>query len=205
MHSVVLAHYARLFELYPPADRVLEVGATPQTANGYTEMLPGREYIGVNLNPPTSGNRWKILTGNGHELPFRDGEFDAVISNAMLEHDDRFWLTLAETRRVLRPGGLFFVGAPGFSAHRRWTATAAILIGDRLFPRLGSLRTWGRIISTTTYPYHAAPDDYWRFSPSAVRDVFLEGFDVLAVDEVFTPPRVVGVGRLRDQGLTLGP
>ncbi|WP_369259929.1 class I SAM-dependent methyltransferase [Streptomyces sp. R35] len=39
------------------------------------------------------------------ELPFADGEFDAVVANFVLNHVGRPRAALAELRRVLRPGG----------------------------------------------------------------------------------------------------
>ncbi|MEU0006420.1 methyltransferase domain-containing protein [Streptomyces sp. NPDC006314] len=39
------------------------------------------------------------------ELPFADGEFDAVVGNFVLNHVGRPRAALAELRRVLRPGG----------------------------------------------------------------------------------------------------
>ncbi|KAB1143892.1 class I SAM-dependent methyltransferase [Streptomyces luteolifulvus] len=39
------------------------------------------------------------------ELPFADGEFDAVVGNFVLNHVGRPRAVLAELRRVLRPGG----------------------------------------------------------------------------------------------------
>jgi len=40
-------------------------------------------------------------------LPFRDGAFDAVFNNSLLEHVPDWRTVLAETARVLRPGGVF--------------------------------------------------------------------------------------------------
>jgi SAM-dependent methyltransferase len=53
-------------------------------------------------------------------LPFRDSAFDNVMSYGLLEHFDRGALagSLAETRRVLRPGGVFL----GDSVHGRFSA-----------------------------------------------------------------------------------
>lgn len=198
MHPVVFAHYEQLFRRFPPGERVLEIGATPATAPDWLRILPGRDYVGLNIEGESSGDGWRILEGNGHALPFEDDDFDAVVCNATLEHDDAFWRTAAEVRRVAKPGGLFFVGAPGYSGRRSARASLAIRIGDRL-PAVGNTRTWGRLISTSTYPFHAAPADYWRFSPSAIRDVILDGFGFvpLAVEEVYAPPRMIGVGRRR--------
>lgn len=40
-------------------------------------------------------------------LPFADNEFDLVVMDASLHHSRNIWVTLAEIRRVLVPGGLF--------------------------------------------------------------------------------------------------
>ncbi len=42
-------------------------------------------------------------------LPYADAEFDAVMSNSIVHHIPRPLGTLAEMRRVLKPGGLLFV------------------------------------------------------------------------------------------------
>jgi len=43
---------------------------------------------------------------DGHHLPFDDQQFDAVISNAVLEHVEDPDAFVAESARVLRPGGV---------------------------------------------------------------------------------------------------
>ncbi len=45
-------------------------------------------------------------------LPFRDEAFDAVISNHSMEHFDDLPGALAETGRVLKPGGALFIAVP---------------------------------------------------------------------------------------------
>ena len=55
------------------------------------------------------------VTGNANRMDaFEDEMFDLVLSNATLEHDKHFWLSVAEMHRVLRPGGLLVIGVPGF-------------------------------------------------------------------------------------------
>jgi ubiquinone/menaquinone biosynthesis C-methylase UbiE len=49
--------------------------------------------------------RWAC--GDATRLPFRDGSFDVVFNNSLLEHVPAWRDVLAETARVLRPGGLF--------------------------------------------------------------------------------------------------
>jgi SAM-dependent methyltransferase len=67
-------------------------------------------------------------------LPYRDGEFDYVVSDQVLEHvQGNPQLAVSESIRVLKPGGY--------------------------------------IIHTTCFmnPIHGAPNDYWRFTPAALR------------------------------------
>jgi ubiquinone/menaquinone biosynthesis C-methylase UbiE len=57
----------------------------------------------------------------GPQLPFADGEFDAVLNCGVLEHVDDEGAALAELRRVLRPGGrLFTYHLPNRYAYTEW-------------------------------------------------------------------------------------
>jgi SAM-dependent methyltransferase len=47
-----------------------------------------------------------LCTYDGHRLPFADESFDAVCSNAVLEHVGDLPAFVSETARVLRPGGV---------------------------------------------------------------------------------------------------
>jgi SAM-dependent methyltransferase len=46
------------------------------------------------------------------EMPFADGEFDALVCLSVLEHLSELDAALAELRRVLRPGGVAVLGFP---------------------------------------------------------------------------------------------
>ncbi len=52
------------------------------------------------------------VVGDGHYLSFRDGAFDAVISQAVLEHVKKPEKMIREMERVLRPGGYIYVEVP---------------------------------------------------------------------------------------------
>jgi SAM-dependent methyltransferase len=52
------------------------------------------------------------VLGVGEVLPFKDAVFDAVISNAVLEHVQDPWRCAAEIVRVLKPGGELFCSVP---------------------------------------------------------------------------------------------
>ena len=54
-------------------------------------------------------------------LPFPDDYFDAVVAKDILEHLQKPWRTLAETRRVMRPGGLLLASVICERGHRTWS------------------------------------------------------------------------------------
>jgi SAM-dependent methyltransferase len=135
-------------------------------------------------------------------MPFADASFDAVISNAMLEHDQKFWLTLEEVRRVTRKGGLVYFGVPGYASssstrHRRIWRIEQRLMRSRnpLIRSVGQSKALDRMCGTLVFPFHPDPSDYYRFSEVAVREVVLFGFEVLDIQSVFAPPRILAVGR----------
>jgi len=62
-----------------------------------------------------------LVQGNAaRPLPFKDAQFDIVVCSHLLEHLQSPELLVGEVRRVLRPGGLFLVGAPVSWAWVRW-------------------------------------------------------------------------------------
>lgn len=54
----------------------------------------------------------RVLRGDARALPFRDGDFDLVISTDSWEHIEEHDLVAAEAHRVLRPNGTLFVAVP---------------------------------------------------------------------------------------------
>jgi SAM-dependent methyltransferase len=59
------------------------------------------------------------VIGDGHQLPFHDNAFDAIISEAVLEHVLEPKQVVAEIYRVLKPGGYVCAAVPflqGFHA-----------------------------------------------------------------------------------------
>lgn len=67
-----------------------------------------------------------VIADMNRPLPFRDGEFDAVVSIEGIEHIERPFDFVRECRRVLKPGGLLAITTPNISALRsrwRWLLT----------------------------------------------------------------------------------
>ncbi|MFI9037867.1 class I SAM-dependent methyltransferase [Streptomyces sp. NPDC053726] len=107
-----------------PGTRVLDVGCG---SGSVTAAAVGRGAVvrAVDADPgmveltrravPGADVRCGVLP----QLPYRDGEFDAVVANFVLNHVGRPLDALAELRRITRPGGRVAVtiwqvpGAPG--------------------------------------------------------------------------------------------
>ncbi len=84
----------------------------------YQDILarPGDRWIGVD-HPASMAGSYGAFTSadvlaDGHELPFKPGEFDTVLCTQMLEHVSDPARVLGEAARVLRPGGMLILTAP---------------------------------------------------------------------------------------------
>lgn len=112
-----------LSELLPLADlAVIELGCgAAALARSLVRRWPGAHVIGLevderqhakNLASPEPGI--EFLAGAAQALPFEDGRFDLVLMLKSLHHVPRPLMAqaLAETARVLRPGGHLYVSEP---------------------------------------------------------------------------------------------
>ncbi len=107
----------------PPGARLLDAGC----GSGRTldELARRGRVSGVDTSPEAvaaarrRGHR-DVRVARVEHLPFPDGTFDLVTCLDVVEHtpDDR--ATLAELRRVTRPGGLLVVTVPAYQALWSW-------------------------------------------------------------------------------------
>ena len=103
-----------------PADaqRVLDVASgTAAVAIELARAEPGRAVVGVDqsaemlaagrerITDAALTNRIELREGRAEELPFADGEFDALTFTYLLRYVDDVPATLHELARVVRPGG----------------------------------------------------------------------------------------------------
>ncbi|MGH9341989.1 MAG: methyltransferase domain-containing protein [Acidobacteriota bacterium] len=86
--------------------KVLDVGSF--NVNGCVRAL-FPDYTGVDMRPGRNVDQ----VANAHNLPFPDEHFDHVLSLEMIEHDDAFWSSFEEMKRVLRPGGMLVITTRG--------------------------------------------------------------------------------------------
>jgi SAM-dependent methyltransferase len=105
-------NYRRLAEALatrPQPVRVLVVGGSIAGV-GFEELLRGTQLELVETDV-AFGPRTDVIC-DGHDLPFRDGSFDAVVCQAVLEHVADPPRVVDEIWRVLKPDGLVYSEIP---------------------------------------------------------------------------------------------
>jgi len=116
----------RLFEDYfspLPGKRIFKTDLWDEAKN--TRILrwaaeQGATAFGADISPPIMAEARKGFPGAGlrgvvadvRALPFRDGSFDGVYSMGTVEHFDETQEAMAETFRILQPGGRVIMGVP---------------------------------------------------------------------------------------------
>ncbi len=108
----------RLLQQLSYSTKILDLGA------GSRRRAPN--VINLEIEPTPEID----IIGDGHFLPFKDNTFDAVISEAVLEHVHSPNRVVQEIYRVLKPGGYICVAVPflqGYHAsphdYQRWTVS----------------------------------------------------------------------------------
>ena len=101
------------------AGRVLDAGCggggMPLSLAEHAEFVVGIDPIdrfsdaGVRLGRERGMTGLQFVRADGMALPFAAGEFDLVLSHAVIEHVADAPLYLRECRRVLKPGGQIFL------------------------------------------------------------------------------------------------
>lgn len=108
-----------------------------------------------------SKERWphlELVQGDLRDMPFKDDEFDLIISLGAIEHDiNGPEAALAELRRVLKPGGVMHCSVPCISGYRRLGALPVreFLVNNPTFRRLT-----GRHPTTEFYEYNYTISEY---------------------------------------------
>jgi SAM-dependent methyltransferase len=197
VHRKVFEEFDRICRERQAGGDILEIGAMDSTDSllRLPALRGARSKVGVDLAGGLSTCKdFQILQADANELScFPDASFDTVLSNAVHEHDRFFWRSLAEMRRVTRPGGLIVIGVPGFTQLSGEALLGRLSRLSMLRPLIGG-RAAGLVASTLCLKIHLFPGDYYRFSPQAVQEVFLEGLRDTEVRTVLTPPRIIGAG-----------
>ncbi len=96
--------FRSLVEMYA-AGRVLDVGCGVFGRPYYLTSYPAELISGVEPLAPFETPDFELVQGISEYLPWGDGSFSTVISASSLDHCMSLDRSLAEMRRVLRPGG----------------------------------------------------------------------------------------------------
>lgn len=197
MHPRVYQEFERICSERNISGSVLEVGAIPSNMSllCMKSLESVTEKIGLNLNGPHDFKDFKIHKGNANHMDcFEDERFDIVLCNAMLEHDKFFWKTIAEIKRVTKPGGFIVIGTPGYKYLKAENAQT-LLKRIPLVRNLISNQYLDMFFTATiTFHIHDGPGDYYRFSPQTFQEVFFGDMDNVDVVSIMLPPRIIGVG-----------
>lgn len=91
--------------------KVLEVGSLNVNGTVRQYFKNFNVYVGLDMRR----GRNVQLVAKADNIPFADETFNCVACCEMLEHDDHFWVSIKEMRRVLKKGGLLLLTVPGIA------------------------------------------------------------------------------------------
>lgn len=95
--------------------KILDVGS--YDVNGTMKPIFEKgQYVGLDMEEGPNVD----IVGVSHDIPFKEEEFDIVISSSCFEHDDMFWISFQEMCRVLKPGGYMYIQAPSNGPYHGW-------------------------------------------------------------------------------------
>lgn len=138
VHETTLQKILRDYGIDPNADkgdaRLLDFGCgAGRYLAAFSTHFSRVNLYGVDTDPDAVANvrqlgfQGEVLDPESAVLPFEDGFFDYVFSSNVIEHIPRniYLQYLSEIHRVLKPGGVFAVGAPNYPFKRIYDMSKA--------------------------------------------------------------------------------
>ncbi|MGX1757057.1 class I SAM-dependent methyltransferase [Streptomyces lydicus] len=178
--------------------RVLDVGTGTGSAAA-AACARGARVVAVDAEPDMVRRAARTAPGAGvhiaalPQLPYGDGQFDAVVGNFVLNHVGRPRAALDELRRVTRPGGRIALtlwaapAAPGQALLGRAVHAAGVprpsflpsLAPEDDFPRteegvVGLLRDAGvteAACRPVSWDHHTTPEEWWSGPAAGVATI----------------------------------
>jgi ubiquinone/menaquinone biosynthesis C-methylase UbiE len=123
------ANINKIEQLFPKIDisnikNVLEVGCGAGMLANYLSEKYQMNVTGTDVDPEQielakefheGNNRLNFSPADATDLPFKDSEFDMVISFLVMHHINDWKKAFEEIKRVLKPGGIFIIKDLSFS------------------------------------------------------------------------------------------
>lgn len=126
MHTSSLLNMKYFAEKYMDSKKhykILDIGSQEVDGdeNGSYRHLfqnPNWEYIGADV---VKGKNVDIVLQTPYEWKnIKSKSFDCVVCGQMLEHDEFFWLTMLEIKRIMKPNGICCLIAPSGGPEHRY-------------------------------------------------------------------------------------
>jgi SAM-dependent methyltransferase len=135
-----------LRECVPAGARVLDVGGADVGNGSYRKLFEDCEYQSLDFQNAD-------IVVNSYVWPLEDASFDAVISGQTFEHDPKFWITMHNISRVLKPGGCVILIVPSAGPVHRYPVDCY-----RFYPdSMKALAEWAQLALVDTVWTHDSP------------------------------------------------
>jgi SAM-dependent methyltransferase len=134
-HESVLMYVSMAVDAYGLAEKsCLDVGSLD--VNGSVRDYFKGEYVGIDIRE--GKNVDLVLSAHDIVSHFGEERFDVVVCCEMMEHDRKFWVTMEQFGKVLKPGGRLILTTRGigFPLHEypwdlwRFTEEAGKILGE---------------------------------------------------------------------------
>jgi SAM-dependent methyltransferase len=94
-----------------PGSRVLDVGGTPSIWRE-SPIRPNITFVNLRVPRQRIPNGMSFVQADGRRLPFKDGSFDLVFCNSVIEHLGSKEAQQALAAEIVRVGGSYYVQTP---------------------------------------------------------------------------------------------
>lgn len=108
-------NYYTYFDIDLSNMKVLDIGSSigsfmksPKFDPAKSKLGGAKKYITMDIDPKSGAD----VIGDAHNLPFKNGEFDIIIANNVIEHFYDPMQAIAEMRRVLKKSGKIYFTVP---------------------------------------------------------------------------------------------
>jgi len=216
----------RILRTLERATRWLDFGCGKRLLAGGLEplerALARTPFVGLDLNPENLRAQLytrRCIVADGSHLPFKDGSFDLITSNMVVEHLREPRIAFAELNRVLAPGGTILLHTPNLHnylvftnrvvsavlprrAHAALVATSERRAGDEIYPTFyrantqRTLRNLGSPIGQVTVEFLPGPRPFFHyFAPLAMVELLLTRISQFALFRRFGTTLLVSIGK----------